>query len=316
MPVKKDDQGRRSVEAHTEVPGTPEEVWRAIATGEGISSWFVPTTVEGRVGGKTVSSFGPGMDAESTITAWHPPHRYVAETGGAASGEAEASGAGEAGGDGGGEEARDPQGGAEAGPGRVATEWIVEARGGDRCVVRVVHRWFADDDSWDGEFEGHAYGWATSYFRMLQLYLAHFSGEPCSPALVMAMSEASAPESWKRVRSGFQVDDRSGRVRTLPPAPPLSGQVERLVIDDPDLLRIRTTAPQVAAALEGMEGEDPELLLRIEDPSPGLAHLFVMAMGEQSLVSARIHLYGAAGAERIEEMREAWEGWLQGTMNP
>ena len=36
MPVKKEPSGRRSVEAQVEVPGTPEDVWRAIATGPGI----------------------------------------------------------------------------------------------------------------------------------------------------------------------------------------------------------------------------------------------------------------------------------------
>jgi hypothetical protein len=35
--------GRRWVQVEVEVPGTPEEVWQAIATGPGISSWFVPT---------------------------------------------------------------------------------------------------------------------------------------------------------------------------------------------------------------------------------------------------------------------------------
>ena len=55
MPVKKDPNGRRYVEAEVEVPGTPEEVWRAIATGPGISSWFVPTQVEERVGGKVTA---------------------------------------------------------------------------------------------------------------------------------------------------------------------------------------------------------------------------------------------------------------------
>ena len=43
MPVKKDSSGRRYVQAEVEVPGTPEQVWQAIATGPGISSWFVPT---------------------------------------------------------------------------------------------------------------------------------------------------------------------------------------------------------------------------------------------------------------------------------
>jgi hypothetical protein len=32
MPVKKDDSGRRWVEMEFLVPGTPEQVWHAIAT--------------------------------------------------------------------------------------------------------------------------------------------------------------------------------------------------------------------------------------------------------------------------------------------
>ena len=47
MSVKKEASGRRSVQVEFEVPGTPEEVWQAIATGPGISSWFVPTEVRG-----------------------------------------------------------------------------------------------------------------------------------------------------------------------------------------------------------------------------------------------------------------------------
>ena len=38
MPVYKDESGRRWVQAEVEVPGTPEEVWKAIASGQGISS--------------------------------------------------------------------------------------------------------------------------------------------------------------------------------------------------------------------------------------------------------------------------------------
>jgi hypothetical protein len=40
MPVKKDDSGRRWVEMAFLVRGTPEQVWRAIATGPGMSAWF------------------------------------------------------------------------------------------------------------------------------------------------------------------------------------------------------------------------------------------------------------------------------------
>ena len=35
MSVKKEASGRRSVQFEVEVPGTPEEVWQAIATGPG-----------------------------------------------------------------------------------------------------------------------------------------------------------------------------------------------------------------------------------------------------------------------------------------
>ena len=44
MSVKK-ESGRRWVQVEVEVHGTPEEVWQALATGPGISSWFVATEV-------------------------------------------------------------------------------------------------------------------------------------------------------------------------------------------------------------------------------------------------------------------------------
>ena len=81
MSVKKEPSGRRSVQVEVEVPGTPEEVWQAIATGPGISSWFVPTEFEER-DGKPVAvklNFGPGMESSSAVTAWDPPRRFAAE---------------------------------------------------------------------------------------------------------------------------------------------------------------------------------------------------------------------------------------------
>jgi uncharacterized protein YndB with AHSA1/START domain len=48
MSVKKEANGRRSVQIEIEVPGTPEEVWQAIATGPGISSWLLPAEFEER----------------------------------------------------------------------------------------------------------------------------------------------------------------------------------------------------------------------------------------------------------------------------
>jgi len=278
MPVKRGEDGHRYVEAEVEVPGTPEEVWQAIATGKGISSWFVPTTVEGGVGGKTVSSFGPGMDAASSITEWNPPKNFVAES--------------------------------EEGPLKVATEWIVEARSGGTCVVRVVHRWFADSDDWDGEFEGHAYGWATSFFRLLRLYLTHFAGQPCSAFDLAAFSASPPPETWRAVKSAVKVDDATRRVESAPDAPALSGVLEPMEVTDPELLRAQESSPLVKATLEGMGGENPELLLRLDRPAPGLAHVFVMPMGPQTMVSMRVFLYGDRGAAAAPAAEQEWKDWL------
>ena len=126
MSVKIDPSGRRSIQVEVEVPGTPEQVWEAIATGPGVSSWFVPTEMEGRVGGIMTCHFAPGMDSKATITSWDPPHRLTA----------------------------DSESFCPGGP-TVATEWTVEARSGGTCVVRVVHSLFASASDWDDQLGGH-----------------------------------------------------------------------------------------------------------------------------------------------------------------
>lgn len=278
MKVKKDKDGHRSVEAEIEVPGSPEEVWRTIATGSGISSWFVPSKIEEREGGTVVNSFGPGMDSVATITRWNPPKSFTAET--------------------------------EEEPGTVATEWIVESREGGTCVVRVVHRWFADTDDWDGQFEGHAYGWAASFFRMLRLYLSHFPGQKCSAFQLTAISDKPALETWRTIKSALGIDEKKTQFTSSPKAPELSGVVERMEITDPEFLRIRENSPQIIAALEGMEGEEPELFLRLDRPAPGLAHVMSMAMGDQTLVSMRFHLYGDNGTAVAADAEQEWNDWL------
>ena len=147
MPVKKDASGKRSVETEVEVPGTPEAVWNAIATGPGISSWFVPSKVEERDGGVIEQDFGPNMESKSRITSWDPPRRFTADSN-------------------------------DMGPNAptTATEWTVEARAGGTCVVRVVHSWFASTDDWDTQFEYTQFGW-VAFFRILRAYLRDFRNQ-------------------------------------------------------------------------------------------------------------------------------------------
>ena len=123
MSVKKEANGRRSVQVEFEVPGTPEEVWQAIATGPGISAWFVPTEFE-KQGGKPVAvkyQFGPDMEIKGAVTAWDAPRMFAA------------------------------QGDGMGGSPPIAAEWSVEARAGGVCRVRLVHSLFASTDEWDNQ---------------------------------------------------------------------------------------------------------------------------------------------------------------------
>jgi uncharacterized protein YndB with AHSA1/START domain len=167
MSVKKEPSGRRSVQVEVEVPGTPEQVWKAIASGPGISAWFVPTQLDGKVGGKLSLDFGGGMVSSAEITEWKPPHRFVAT------------------------DTTWLQGGPP-----VATEWTVEAKDGGKCVVRVVHSLFASTDDWDGQLEGTEHGW-PGYFRVLKHYLQHHAGEASASFVGMAPSQQTVATTWR-----------------------------------------------------------------------------------------------------------------------
>ena len=263
MPVKKGPSGQRSVQAEVEVPGTPEEVWRAIATGPGISSWFVPSTSEERVGGTAVCNFGPGMESVATIKTWNPPHSFVAET--------------------------------VEEPGPVATEWIVEARSGGTCIVRVVHSWFASTDDWDNQFEGHTHGW-QSFFRILRLYLMHFRGQPSSAFQLMAMAPEPKSKAWAALMDtlGFAGVTLGKRLDADTGVLPMGGLVERI----------------------GEEAYPEELFLRLEKPAPGIAHLFAMPMGGQVFLSIRLYLYGAQAAAAVARDEPLWRAWINERFPP
>jgi uncharacterized protein YndB with AHSA1/START domain len=262
MSVKKDESGRRSVQVEVEVPGTPEEVWQAIATGHGISSWFVPSEVEEREGGTAVSHFGPGtsMDSVATITAWDPPHRFAAAS-------------------------------QDLGPTApaVATEWIVESRSGGTCIVRVVHSLFASTDDWDNQLEGWEYGW-PSFFRILRLYLTHFRGQRCSAMQLGGVATEPKSHAWTALTGplGLAEVTVGQRVRTPTGAPPLAGLVERV----------------------GEDSYPEELLLRLDEPVPGIAHLFAMDMGGQVYLSIRLYLYGDQASIVVARDEPLWYAWM------
>jgi uncharacterized protein YndB with AHSA1/START domain len=262
MSVKKEASGRRSVEIEFEVPGTPEEVWQAIATGPGMSSWFVPTEFEER-DGKPVAvtlSFGPGMEPRSAITAWDPPRSYATEADGWMPGSPP-----------------------------IANEWSVEARGGGKCVVRIVQSLFASTDDWDAQLEG-AKGGLASFLEILRIYLAHFRGQRATILKWMAPAAGTEAEAWEALTSALGVRGSSVGQRATAPAgvPALSGVVEYLT-------------------------ENPnDALLRLDQPGPGVAALGTMNFpGAPVMVAMNLYLYGDPAAGTVAREKPLWDTWFQ-----
>jgi uncharacterized protein YndB with AHSA1/START domain len=262
MAINKEPNGRRSVQVEVEVPGTPEQVWEAIATGPGVSSWFVPMTVENGSDGKPskmILNFGPGMDCPATFTSWDPPHRFTAEN-------------------------------AIAGPNTptCATEWIVEARSGDKCVVRVVHSLFTATDDWDGQLEGVESGW-PGFFRILRLYLTHFRGQRSSLIQIMSGPAESLDKAWHTLTDplGLATVKEGQQWKAPPGAPPLAGVIDSF----------------------GSKGSHRDVLIKLNEPTTGTACLGAFMCGP-AMTQVSLYLYGDKAADVAKRDEPLWQKWL------
>ena len=79
------------------------------------------------------------------------------------------------------------------------------------------------------------------------------------------------------------------RVQTAAGAPPLAGVV----------------------AWAGQPAWPEELLLRLEEPAPGIAHFSAHAMGGQVYLVSRLFLFGEDAAATAAGAEPVWQGWLQ-----
>jgi uncharacterized protein YndB with AHSA1/START domain len=188
----------RAIELSIEVPGTPQEVWDTIATGPGITSWFVPFEVEGRPGGRVVMDFGPFGKEAGQVTAWEPPHRFAYQ------GERQPS---------------------------MAFEWLVESHDGGSCVVRLVNSGFGDGQDWDDQFDGMTEGWKI-FLQNLRLQLTHHRGQhgrASTPTVMMAGPHRSA---WSTLCQAIGLPDdlvAGDTFRTDGDAPRLAGRIESVL---------------------------------------------------------------------------------------
>lgn len=224
MPLKKDATGKRWVEMELIVPGTPEQVWQAMATGSGNTAWFTKTKIEERVGGALEFDFGPNGSSKGEVTVWDPPSRF-------------------------GYVERDWNEGAPP----IATEITVTARSGGRCVVRMVHSLFASTDDWDDQMEGFEGGW-PAFFEVLRVYLSHFAGKQAASCFIIAKVETPHLEVWRQLTETLGLTAaNTGEERTTPQQPErFAGVVERVQQDSKQrYIMLRLNAPTSGVALFG-----------------------------------------------------------------
>jgi uncharacterized protein YndB with AHSA1/START domain len=231
----------REIHAEIEVPGTPEQVWDAIATGPGITSWFMPAHVEQRAGGEIVHGHGTEFSSTGKVTAWEPPYRFVYEEG-------------------------DFPGADHEHP--IATEWLVEAQAGGSCVVRLVMSGFGPDDDFERASESYGSGWRTA-LDDLRLYLTHFAGQTAAPIAVAGAAAGSRDEVWAQLTGALGVPAGAAPGDRVTASAggwtKLSGTVQQA---EPGILTLLLDAPAPGLALIGAGGPGEDVFTFVR------AHLF------------------------------------------
>jgi uncharacterized protein YndB with AHSA1/START domain len=256
----------RRIEVEVEVAATPEQAWEAIATGPGITAWFMPTEVEGEVGGAVVHRPAPDMPSPGTITAYDVPHRFAYE------------------------EVAPSAGGEDAGR-PIATEFLVEARAGGTCVVRVVMSGFGDDEAWQGAIDSFTKGWRQA-LTSLRLYLARFRGEPVASLSVGAVAPGPQQAAWEELTRALGV-----------PAQPSA--VERVSATAPG-------APRVSGTVEA--ARDRMITLSLDEPARGIGVIGAGGMSDDEVfVTMRAQLFGPGATDVAAREQEHWAAWFADT---
>lgn len=216
----------RRLEKRVELDATPDEVWRAIATGPGIATWFVPHDVEPREGGTVEQDYGGGFTTRGRVTAWEPGRRF-------------AYGAFDQ---------------PEDGRPNYAYEFLVEGRDGGGTVLRFVQSGFLDGADWDDEYDSFDAGWSL-FFANLHSYLRHFAGLPVRNAVAMSYTAGSARDIWPVLHRALGLAGHPvvGEAVTLTPdgPAPIAGVVD---VADEEFLGVRSAHGLHRIGVEGENG--------------------------------------------------------------
>ncbi|MCF1592325.1 SRPBCC family protein [Streptomyces muensis] len=179
------------LERTIEVPASLQDAWYSIATGEGITAWMLPASVDEFVGGRTylnVDEVG-GADSPGIVRAWDEPSYFVYE-------EYWATLAGK-------DQSRVTP---------LVNEFFLTTTDRDTRVIRVVTSAFGQGEAWERHFFeiNMELGWGP-LFEQLRLFLTHFPGERGARMFDhMAVSQASPTSAMATVLRSLGVD-REGR---------------------------------------------------------------------------------------------------------
>ena len=138
------------------VSASPEQVWEAIATADGISAWMVPTRLDPRIDGEVSFDHG-GFRSTGVVTHYAPKRRFTYEEPWPMTEEMREWVADVAD-----HEITDDDLSAVS---PIATEFLIEAASGGSCVLRVVSSAYGSGADWENEFFAEMVaGWGTVPF--------------------------------------------------------------------------------------------------------------------------------------------------------
>ena len=150
------DRVEHRMERTYAVAATPEQVWEAIATAEGISAWMAPTRLDPQIGGEVSFDLGDFVST-GVVTDYTPNQRFAIE---------------------------EPWPIADHMPTAhhdlssltpIATEFLIESASGGSCVIRVVTSAYGSGADWENEFFAEMIdGWVD----ILANLAAHLNGHP------------------------------------------------------------------------------------------------------------------------------------------
>jgi len=244
------------LEFSIELPGSPEQVWSAIATSHGIGSWFLPTDLEEHDGGAIAFHMGD-TTSEGTVTGWEPPARFAYQ---------------------------EPDWNALAGhedspvtP--MVSEFLVEAKSGGTCVLRVVTSAFGTGADWEQEFWDEMEKGYLPFFDNLRLYLSDFPGQRVTQLEVSTKLDGDPAAVVAAMRRDLGADKAGSSVDGRG----LRGHVHR---DD----------------FSGF-------LVRITDPVPGFMSFWAFD-NDGTMATVAGWLFSDGAPQYVEREHAAWQEWL------